>query len=58
MNRAGNGFVQTGAPKPSNCPNCPLDIGDEGRIGWMVAWLKQLAADERAVADHDGIRRA
>ena len=34
--------------KPPHCPNCPLDIGDAGRIRWMVDWLKQLAAAEQA----------
>jgi hypothetical protein len=28
--------------KTPNCPNCPLNIGDEGRIRWMVEWLEQL----------------
>jgi hypothetical protein len=28
--------------KIPNCPNCPLDIGDESRIRWMVDWLEQL----------------
>ena len=28
--------------KTPNCPNCPLNIGDEGRIRWMVDWLEQL----------------
>jgi hypothetical protein len=44
--------------KPPNCPNCPLDIGDEGRIRRMVEWLKQLAADEQTVADYDGVHGA
>jgi len=28
--------------KPPNCPNCPMNIGDAGRIRWMVDWLKEL----------------
>jgi hypothetical protein len=31
--------------KPPNCPNCPLDIGDAGRVRWMVDWLRQLEAE-------------
>lgn len=37
--------------KPPNCPNCPLDVGDAGRIRWMAEWLKQLEATKQAVAD-------
>lgn len=37
--------------KQNHCPNCPIDIGDAGRIRWMVDWLKQLSADERAAPD-------
>ncbi len=33
--------------RQKNCPNCPLDIGDEGRIRWMVDWLKQLPPEEQ-----------
>ena len=38
--------------KTPNCPNCPLDIGDEGRIRWMVDWLHSLEAGEGAAATH------
>jgi hypothetical protein len=31
--------------KPPNCPNCPLDIGDAGRVRWMVEWLRQLEGE-------------
>jgi hypothetical protein len=31
--------------KPPNCPNCPLDIGDAGRVRWMVEWLQQLEGE-------------
>jgi hypothetical protein len=31
-----------------NCPNCPLDIGDQGRVDWMRQWLDQLGAAEGA----------
>jgi len=34
--------------KTPNCPNCPLDIGDAGRIRWMVDWLKEIEASEQA----------
>jgi hypothetical protein len=32
--------------KPPHCPNCPLDIGDAGRVRWMVDWLRQLEGEE------------
>ena len=38
--------------KTPNCPNCPLDIGDEGRVRWMVDWLRSLEAGEGAAATH------
>lgn len=38
--------------KQKHCPNCPIDIGDAGRIRWMVDWLKQLAADGQTGTEH------
>ena len=32
--------------KTPNCPNCPLDIGDAGRVRWMVEWLRSLARND------------
>jgi hypothetical protein len=37
--------------KQKNCPNCPLNIGDDGRVRWMVEWLTQLATEEQAGAN-------
>ena len=37
--------------KTPNCPNCPLNIGDDGRIRWMVDWLTQLEAGDLAVSE-------
>ena len=41
-------FPGANGVKPPNCPNCPLDVGDAGRIRWMVDWLKQLESVEQA----------
>jgi hypothetical protein len=37
--------VDSSGAKVPNCPNCPLDIGDEGRIRWMVDWLRQVEGE-------------
>jgi hypothetical protein len=38
--------VDSDGVKQQHCPNCPIDIGDEGRIRWMVDWLKQIEGDQ------------
>jgi hypothetical protein len=41
---------RVGLPRPY-CANCPLDIGDEGRVQRRVAWLKQKEAEQQAAAE-------
>lgn len=44
-------ITDSAGTKQKHCPNCPIDIGDAGRIRWMVDWLKELPASQDAVAD-------